>query len=154
MYYTVGEMAKLLQLPPSTLRYYDREGLLPFVERTESGIRMFKTQDYEWLRVIECLKHAGMPLQAIKKFIHMAREGDATIGERFAMVEAQRRQVRERLRDLQQTLAVLDYKYWYYATASQYGSTSVPRGMADSEIPPEFLAVRRRLTQPHVAQDL
>ena len=56
MFYTVGEMAKLVGVAPSTLRYYDKEGLLPFVERSESGIRVFMDSDYEWLKVIECLK--------------------------------------------------------------------------------------------------
>ena len=56
MFYTVGEMAKKLNLAPSTLRYYDKEGLLPFVERSGGGIRMFKDSDFEWLAIIECLK--------------------------------------------------------------------------------------------------
>lgn len=56
MFYTVGEAAKRLGVAPSTLRYYDKEGLLPFVERTDGGIRMFKQSDFEGLRLIECLK--------------------------------------------------------------------------------------------------
>ena len=60
MLYTVGEMAKVLGIPASTLRYYDKEGLLPFVERSSGGIRMFTEKDYEWLKVIECLKESGL----------------------------------------------------------------------------------------------
>lgn len=56
MFYTVGEMAKKLGVAPSTLRYYDKEGLLPFVERSGGGIRMFKDADFQWLSIIECLK--------------------------------------------------------------------------------------------------
>lgn len=56
MLYTIGEMAKRLSMPTSTLRYYDKEGLLPFLERSNSGIRMFKETDFEWLKVIDCLK--------------------------------------------------------------------------------------------------
>ncbi len=59
MLYTVGEMAKILGVPASTLRYYDKEGLLPFVERSNGGIRMFTEKDYEWLKVIECLKKSS-----------------------------------------------------------------------------------------------
>ena len=65
MMYTVGEMAKLLNIPGSTLRYYDKEGLLPFVERSSGGIRMFQEKDYEWLKVISCLKKAGMSLNCL-----------------------------------------------------------------------------------------
>ena len=56
MIYTVGEMAKMLDVPASTLRYYDKEGLLPFVERSPGGIRMFQESDYGWLKIISCLK--------------------------------------------------------------------------------------------------
>ena len=60
MIYTVGEMAQKLGVPASTLRYYDKEGLLPFVERSSGGIRMFRENDFEWLQVIRCMKKAGM----------------------------------------------------------------------------------------------
>ena len=66
MLYTIGEMAKLLDIPASTLRYYDKQGLLPFVERSKSGIRMFQEKDYEWLKLIECLKKSGLTLSEIK----------------------------------------------------------------------------------------
>ena len=66
MLYTVGEMAKKIGVAPSTLRYYDKEGLLPFVERSEGGMRMFKDADYEFLKIIGCLKSTGMQLKDIK----------------------------------------------------------------------------------------
>lgn len=56
MIYTVGEMAKKLGVAPSTLRYYDQEGLLPFVQRSGNGMRIFNDTDYEWLQIIGCLK--------------------------------------------------------------------------------------------------
>lgn len=61
MPYTIGEVAKKMNVAPSTLRYYDKEGLLPFVERSSGGIRMFKESDFEWLSIIECLKKADIP---------------------------------------------------------------------------------------------
>lgn len=78
MFYTIGEMAKKLNVAPSTLRYYDKEGLLPFVERSGGGIRMFKDSDFEWLSIIECLKKTGMPIKEIKNFIDWCMEGDST----------------------------------------------------------------------------
>ena len=59
MVYTVGEMAKKLDVPASTLRYYDKEGLLPFVERSSGGIRMFQESDFEWLQVIGCMNSSA-----------------------------------------------------------------------------------------------
>lgn len=66
--HTVGEMARKLGVLPSTLRYYDKEGLLPFVERAEGGMRMFKDVDYEFLKMIGCLKSTGIQLKDIKVF--------------------------------------------------------------------------------------
>ena len=79
MLYTVGEMAKTLGVPASTLRYYDQEGILPFVERSSGGIRMFTDKDYEWLKVIECLKKSGLSIKEIKTFMDMAGKGDASL---------------------------------------------------------------------------
>lgn len=145
MLYTVGEMAKLLGVPASTLRYYDQEGLLPFVERSGSGMRVFKDSDYEWLKVIECLKQTGMPLKDIKQFILMSMQGDETISPRLELIRQQRDAVCRQMEQLQQTLETLDFKVWYYETAQQAGTTAVPRNMTLEEIPEQFRKVRKRL---------
>ena len=75
MVYTVGEMAKKLDVPASTLRYYDKEGLLPFVERSSGGIRVFTEKDFEWLRIIECMKKAGMSIKDIRQELKQQPEG-------------------------------------------------------------------------------
>ncbi|WP_405381083.1 MerR family transcriptional regulator [Phascolarctobacterium sp.] len=149
MYYTIGEMAKLLHIATSTLRYYDKEGLLPFVERSSGGIRMFKEIDYEWLCVIECLKGAGMPLKDIKEFVHMSMQGDVTMQERLKLILKQREAVQQQMAELQRTLDVLDYKKWYYETAVSAGTTKVPREMSDEEMPPRFVPVRKYLKDIH-----
>lgn len=95
MLYTVGEMAKRLQVAPSTLRYYDKEGLLPFLERSNGGIRMFRESDFEWLSIIACLKQTGMPIKDIKTFIDWCVEGDATIGQRLGLIDRQRQRILE-----------------------------------------------------------
>lgn len=145
MLYTVGEMAKLLGIAPSTLRYYDQEGLLPFVERSSGGVRVFKDADFEWLQIIECLKKTGMPLKDIREFIHMAMQGDDTIDNRLALIIKQQECVKKQIEELQQTLAVLDFKRWYYETAKAEGTTSVPRNMPLEELPEEFREIRKRL---------
>lgn len=138
-------MAKRLGIPASTLRYYDQEGLLPFVERSSSGMRMFKDSDYEWLQIIECLKKTGMPLKDIKTFILMALEGDSTIDPRLELIYKQRESVLKQMEDLQQTLDTLDYKVWYYETAKEAGSTSVPGNIPPEELPEKLQNVRKRL---------
>lgn len=145
MYYTVGEMAKRLGVAPSTLRYYDQEGLLPFVERSEGGIRVFKESDYEWLQVIGCLKKTGMQLRDIKTFIEMAMQGDQTIELRLALITKQKESVKAQIAELEETLRTLEFKEWYYNTAKENGTTSVPRNMTLDELPEEFREVRLKL---------
>lgn len=145
MVYTIGEMAKRLGIAPSTLRYYDQEGLLPFVERSSNGIRVFKDADYEWLQIIECLKKTGMQLKDIKKFIHMAMQGDETIDSRLQLIIKQQESVKEQILSLQQTLETLNFKRWYYETAQAAGTTEVPRNMTLEELPEPFREVRKRL---------
>lgn len=145
MLYTVGEMAKKLGIAPSTLRYYDQEGLLPFVERSSSGIRVFKDSDYEWLQVIGCLKKTGMQLRDIKSFIEMAMQGDETIEPRLALITKQKAEVQAQIAELEETLRTLEFKEWYYTTAKESGSTSVPRNMTLEELPEEFREIRKKL---------
>ena len=144
MLYTVGEMARKLNVAPSTLRYYDKEGLLPFVERSGGGIRMFKDSDFEWLSIIECLKQTGMPLREIRDFIDWCMEGDTTIGKRKALIEKQRQAVLEQIRSLQDTLAMLDFKKWYYEVAEQAGTCRIHDTLPEDAVPEALRAARNR----------
>ena len=130
MLYTIGEMAKLLDIPASTLRYYDKQGLLPFVERSKSGIRMFQEKDYEWLKLIECLKKSGLTLSEIKNYIFMAIRGDETIEDRLQLFLNQKEVITQKITELQETLKVVEYKCWYYETAKKAGTVSVPKDMS------------------------
>ena len=66
MSYLISEVAEMMGLSPSTLRYYDKEGLLPNVKRV-NGIRVFEDEDFEWLKLLNCLKNTGMPIKKIKE---------------------------------------------------------------------------------------
>ena len=122
MLYTVGEMARFLNVSASTLRYYDKEGLLPFVERSNSGIRMFSDKDYEWLKIIECLKKSGLSIKEIRSYIDMTKRGDDSLEERLQLFEERKKDVERQMRELQETLDLLKYKCWYYEMAIQYQS--------------------------------
>ena len=146
MLYTIGEMAKVLGLPTSTLRFYDKKGLLPFMERSSGGIRMFTDNDLECLRIVECLKQSGMSLSDIKDFIRMTTEGDKTIDERLAMFRRRKTQMEAQIGEMKKVLETLEFKCWYYETAKAAGTTAVPEKMTSDEIPPQFRAVKERLT--------
>jgi len=145
MLYTVGEMAKKLGVAPSTLRYYDKEGLLPFVERSEGGMRMFKDIDYEFLKIIGCLKSTGMKLKDIKLFIGMVQRGDDSIDERLELFRKQKDAVEKQLEALQTTMDIVSYKCWYYETAKKAGTTSVPDNMTEEELPKDMKLIREKI---------
>lgn len=145
MVYTVGEMAKLLGVTASTLRYYDKEGLLPFVERSSGGIRMFRESDIEWLRVIECMKKAGMSIKDIRQYIELALKGDDTIELRLMMFRRQKEVLQQKMAEMQHTMAMVKYKCWYYETAKAAGTVEVPQNMKESDVPKQFHDIRREL---------
>lgn len=145
MVYTVGEMAKLLGVTASTLRYYDKEGLLPFVERSSGGIRMFRESDIEWLRVIECMKKAGMSIKDIRQYIELALKGDDTIELRLMMFCRQKEVLQQKMAEMQHTMAMVEYKCWYYETAKAAGTVEVPQNMKESDVPKQFHDIRREL---------
>ena len=145
MIYTIGEMAKKLGVPASTLRYYDKEGLLPFLEHPKGRIRVFTDSDYQWLHIIECLKQTGMPLKDIRTFVHMAMAGDETIDDRLQLFYHQREQVEQQMAQLQHTLDVIRFKCWYYETAKVAGTTAQLDQMAPEDFPPEYQAIRRQI---------
>ncbi len=147
MIYTIGEMAKALRLPTSTLRFYDKKGLLPFIERSKNGIRMFTNKDLECLRIIECLKQSGMSLEEIKEFISMVMKGDETIDQRLAMFERRKKEVEEQIEGMKKVLDTIKFKCWYYQTAKEAGSTQVPENMPIDKIPIDFQEIRKKLQE-------
>ena len=117
MTYTVGEMAKLLGVAPSTLRYYDKEGLLPFVERSESGIRQFTDADLEWLSTICCLKDTGMPLKEIKEYIDLFLEGTSTLETRRQIFIDHRVRLLKKIEVLEKILEMVEHRIQFYDEA-------------------------------------
>ena len=145
MVYTVGEMAKRLGVPASTLRYYDKEGLLPFVERSSGGIRMFRETDMEWLQLIGCMKKAGMSIRDIRRYIQLTQQGDDTIGVRLQMFRRQKQVLEEQIAQLQHTLKTVEYKCWFYETALAAGTVDAPLSLAEEAVPEPLRAIRREL---------
>lgn len=123
--YSIREAAEKMQLPASTIRYYDKQGMLPHVKRTESGYRSFSEEDLGMLRLIECLKRTGMSIRDIQQFIVWVQQGDATLQQRYQLVLERRQAVLEQIAQLQKTLDFVEYKCRYYADALEAGTESV-----------------------------
>lgn len=142
MGYTVGEVAKLLGLPASTLRYYESQGLLPALSRTESGRRQFSEKDIEACRVIECLKASGLSIKEIKEFMELVVKGDETIAERLALFENRREAVQAEIERLQRTVSVLDFKRWYYTQALDAGTEAAVKDLPLEKIPEQHRSAK------------
>lgn len=145
MSYTIGEIANLLNLPTSTLRFYDKKGLLPFVERSKSGIRVFKNSDYEALKIIECLKKSSLSLGEIKDFMELTTKGDQTIDQRLQFFLNRKEEVEQKLLELQHTLDIVNYKCWYYTKAKEAGTESIHQELSNDDVPEELRNVRDEL---------
>ena len=135
--YTIGQVAEMFDLPISTLRYYDKEGLFPDMVR-KSGIRQFSDREVEALRVIECLKASGLEIKDIKQFMEWCVEGPSTYARRKALFETRKAAVEEEMSRLQKTLDMLEYKCWYYDTAIRDGGEERLNEMIPDRLPPEI----------------
>lgn len=143
--YTIGQVSALCGLPVSTLRYYDKEGLFPDLQR-DSGIRKFEEKELEAIRVIECLKKSGLELRDIKRFMEWCTEGSATYPQRRALFLKQKEQVEGEIKRMNQVLDMIKFKCWYYEQAIRDGNEDRLQSMAPEEMPAE---VRRAYENAH-----
>ncbi len=107
MFYTVGEIAELLNIPPSTIRYYDRKGLLPFVSRSKGGIRQFSEDDRRRMENILLLRRFGLSIQEIEQYVRLEEQGPSTASERHAILKRRKAALENEIKDLTDTLALL-----------------------------------------------
>ncbi|MDL2285735.1 MerR family transcriptional regulator [Desulfovibrio sp. OttesenSCG-928-F07] len=128
--YTITQVAKKFGITAHTLRYYDKEGLLPFVERSAAGTRKFKEADLEWLIIINCLKETGMQIKDIKVFIDWCMQGDGTIQQRYDMFVAQKEKLQQQMEAMQTHMKKIEYKIWYYKTALEAGTVKIHESCA------------------------
>ncbi len=125
MGYTIGQVAKKMGLTAHTLRYYEKEGLLPFIKKNGSGLRIFSDNDIGWLELIECLKGTGMSLKGIKQYIDWYIEGDSTLEKRLEMFKQQKVNLEEQMLQLQKHMEKINYKIAYYSEIIANGSEGV-----------------------------
>lgn len=137
--YTIGQVSKMFNLPISTLRYYDKEGLFPGMERV-SGIRRFSEKEIEALRVIECLKKSGLEIKDIKQFMQWCARGSSTYRKRKELFVRQKATVEAEMRRMQQVLDMIDFKCWYYEQAIQEGSEERLMAMKPEDMPRQIRA--------------
>lgn len=132
--YTIGQISEMFNLPVSTLRYYDNQGLFPDIKRI-SGKRMFGERETETLRIIECLKKSGLGIKDIKQFIDWCQQGSDTYAQRKLLFEKQRANVEKEIEHLNKVLDMLKFKCWFYEQATKQGTDEKIRELLPDRLP-------------------
>lgn len=135
--YTIGQVSKMFNLPVSTLRYYDKEGLFPDMNR-ESGIRKFSDKELEALRVIECLKKSGLEIKDIKQFMEWCVKGSETYSLRRELFLKQKEIVEAEIQRMNKALDMINFKCWYYEQAIKDGNEVRVSAMNEEDMPEEI----------------
>ena len=138
MFYTIGEVSKKYNLPLSTLRYYDNEGLIPNLEKDAKGNRKFSENNLEALKVIECLKKSGLEIKEIKKLIKWNKEGNKSFKKRKNLFLERKKIVEQEIEQLNRVLNMLKFKCWYYDEAIKYNDEEKVKNIKLEEMPKEI----------------
>ncbi len=131
---SIGQVSQMFDLPISTLRYYDNEGLFPNLQRV-SGVRKFDKTTINTLQLIECLKKSGLEIKDIKQFIEWTQQGPQTYEKRLDLLQKQKENVEIEMKKLQKTQAMLEFKCWYYQTAIKDGNEDRIHEMMPDNLP-------------------
>lgn len=137
--FSIGKVSEMFHLPISTLRYYDKEGLFPEMQRT-SGIRKFDEKELEALRIIECLKKSGMEIKDIKQFMEWCSQGSNTYAQRRDLFLKQKETVENEIRRMEKVLDMIRFKCWYYEEAIKDGNEDRLHEMLPEQMPEDIRA--------------
>lgn len=124
MSYFIKQIADMMNVTTATIRYWDNEGLLPYVNKV-NGRRVFEDKDFKWLRVLNCMKNINMPIKKIKEYVELVMQGDTTLQARYEMILEQKQFIQNQINDLNNCLKEFEYKEWYYKKAIKAGTEKV-----------------------------
>ena len=111
---TISEVSEKYGIPVDTLRYYEKEGLIPPVHRKESGVRDYTPGDCGWVEFIKCMRGAGLSIETLTEYVALYRKGNRTLQKRKNLLIAERDRLQERVNEMQKTLNRLNYKISVY----------------------------------------
>jgi DNA-binding transcriptional MerR regulator len=113
----IAEVSEQYGISSDTLRYYERVGLIPPVNRNESGIRDYNELDLRRVDFIKCMRSAGLPIEVLIDYVALVQKGDKTIEARKEILKEQRALLAARMKAMQKTLDILDHKLEVYEKA-------------------------------------
>lgn len=118
---TIKEVSEQLGITQDTLRYYEKVGMIPPVTRTEGGIRNYQEDDLSWVKLVNCMRNAGLPVKVMIDYLNLYKQGDSTIQERCKLLKKQRTKLLEQRKHIEETLEKLNYKIARYEVAVDTG---------------------------------
>ena len=136
--YTIGDISRKLNVSNDAVRYYDKEGLLPFAKRNKAGRREFTDDDLGYIEVIDCLKKSGLEIKEIKEYMSLCSLGNTTLKQRKEIFEKQKEEVLQEMEKLQKVLSMLNYKCWYYDQAIEKNDESYVQALSFNQFPPQI----------------
>ena len=113
----IMEVSERYGISSDTLRYYERIGLIPPVNRNKSGIRDYNEIDVRRVEFIKCMRSAGLPIETLIEYMGLVQQGDQTIEARKEILKVQRKRLVLRMDEMQKTLDILDHKIEVYENA-------------------------------------
>ncbi len=129
MNYTIKQVSEMTGLSIPTIRYYDKEGLLPDLQRKESGYRVFSEQDLEAIDLIACFKESGLTIREIRHFMSLVKQGDVTLDERLAIFQIHIARLEEKLAAVQNALEHSRRTLAFYEIAAKTGSEETAKDL-------------------------
>ena len=128
---TIAEVSRKFDISQDILRYYERIGLIPTVNRTSSGIRDYTEESCRWIELAKCMRASGVPIEALIEYCALTQQGDSTITERKELLLQERKKILKKIEDMQQALDRLNYKIDRYEKAEESGVLSWDMGDVD-----------------------
>jgi DNA-binding transcriptional MerR regulator len=131
---TIAEVCERFELTQDTLRYYEKIGLIPTIQRKASGIRNYTEEDCKWIEFIKCMRSAGLSIEFLSEYVKLFKEGDSTLEKRRSLLIDQRTLLKERMHEMQITLDRLDRKVERYDTLVLEKEKHLKRNSINTEI--------------------
>ena len=117
--YSAKEAAEITGLSTATLRYYEREKLIPQITRTDQKYRQYADTDIEWIKMIQCMRMANIPIRSIKQYLELLIQGGKTLKQRYDMVQGHIKDIENQITNLQNALILTQKKLIFYGELIQ-----------------------------------
>lgn len=134
----IKEISEITGLSISTLRYYDKHGLLQNLKRNNNGVREFTMEDLNTINMINCLKNSGLKISEIKNFMDLCSMGDSTIEQRLNFFINQEKVINDQIKELNNSLNLIKFKKWYYKKAMDDGTLKYVKNLNIDDMPDDI----------------